>query len=349
MEKLSKILGDLVKLSLKNKYSFGISHGKMGLCISLFYIAYLLNSKKYIDWAEMILEDMLDKLYIPINPCNLNNYVEFAIGIDYLIGNNYIQCESEDVLSDIDDLIFKYVSNSINTNENKMFSEEMLIVYYFLKRLSSQNSNSKLFFLYKEFVIENVNNIHHRLTEDDLIEPYRYSIDYILPFYLYLIAYLKSLNIYDYKARMIVYDLSNYVLTKVPFSDCNKLYLLWGILHIIKQFDLKEWENHANFLYTYIDIDKALFEELKSNHILFENGISSIYFILKDLKNNFPKYSFNFNLDSIFDKISRSSLWDSIDDISYLENHSGLINGILFPIIVMGDINLMKLYDSLNI
>lgn len=348
MKRISKILDCGIKLSSKDNYSIGILHGKMGICLSFFYIGYLLKDEKIINSAEIILDNILNRLHVAIPSSNLNDCVEFAIGIDFLINKNFIQCHSEDVLDDVEDFIFKKAFGRFDTNVQDSFSDKMLMIYYFLRKILYKSANSESHSLCKEFVIEEFNTIHHQLNENVLSEPHSYSIDYLLPFYLYLIAFLKSSKIYDYKANMIVDDLSIYVLTKIPISDCNKLYLLWGILYIVKQFEIKEWEKHADLLYASIDIDNMLYFELKSNHIFFENGISSVYFILNDLKNNFPKYSFEFNQIRVFEKIKNSILWDKINDVAYLEDHLALINGLLFPIIVMGHINRKELAELIN-
>lgn len=97
----------------------GLIGGKMGLCIHLFQTARLSKNNKY----EVIATDLLENIYENISLCREFDFGKYGIlgvaaGIQFLIEENYVQGNANEVLGEIDTLVrnsvFECLSQSLS-------------------------------------------------------------------------------------------------------------------------------------------------------------------------------------------------------------------------------------------
>lgn len=118
----------------------GLFHGRMGIVLFLCHYAQYSNTSLYNDFAgeliEMINEDLTDDM-----PINMENGLS-GIGwtIEYLVRNKFMEGNTDDILTDIDERIMQYDPLRM---EDHSFNQGIIgILFYVSTRLISKNRNT---------------------------------------------------------------------------------------------------------------------------------------------------------------------------------------------------------------
>ena len=104
----------------------------IGLVISYYTYAAFYNEEEYGEKAECLLERILTSLYCDIPVCIKDGLLGVACGIVYMIRNNFIEGNEDEILSEIDNLVYKEL---ICMNDEKDVDWDGWL-YYSRKRLS---------------------------------------------------------------------------------------------------------------------------------------------------------------------------------------------------------------------
>lgn len=141
---MNKIENIISKLSLfENKYSdnYGLYYGKTGLTIAYYLMYSVLGKKNYVEKARSLVDDLGD---------NINNAQELNFenglsgigwGIEWLVQNKFIDANTNDILEEFDDELYKTVvfAKSLDLSLSKGTIGKAM---YFYKRLTSRNQNT---------------------------------------------------------------------------------------------------------------------------------------------------------------------------------------------------------------
>lgn len=88
--------------------NLGLMNGKMGIIIFFFHLAKYTRKKIFEDFAG----EMIDEIYAEIHdhyPSNFENGLSgIAWGMEYLIQNKFVEADSNEVLEDLDKMIFEW-------------------------------------------------------------------------------------------------------------------------------------------------------------------------------------------------------------------------------------------------
>lgn len=88
--------------------NLGLINGKMGVIIFFFHLSRYTRKKIFEDFAG----EMIDEIYKEIHdhyPSNFENGLSgIAWGMEYLIQNQFVEADSNEVLEDIDKMIFEW-------------------------------------------------------------------------------------------------------------------------------------------------------------------------------------------------------------------------------------------------
>ncbi len=338
--------------SVDRNIPLGLTNGKIGLTIYLFIIGRETGNESYINLAEGYLDEIYSDLKQKSSRISNNELVELALGIHYLVANKYASGNIDVVLAEFDNIIFKNLTFSTNQEINpfSLFEpfELMLSLYYFYNRLRHFNGDSDLDYFYKELIIKIVNHIHLELSDDLQAEPFLFSINYLLPSFVFVLSKLLSLNFYNYRLMKIVEELSDIILSTLPILHSHRLFLLWSMSHLREEFFPKNWQSHMHILRENIDINMILKAELKDKDVFIADGASGVYFLLTDLARNLSVNRIEFDSNDFFEKIIFSEIWDSFTNIE-LSNFNYRIcitNGFPSLIITLGHI--VKMHQIKN-
>ena len=115
--------------------NLGLFNGKMGIVIFFYHFAKYSQKNIYYDFANKLLDEIYSEIHSE-TPINLKNGLcGIGVGMEYLLQNNFLEGDSDEVLADIDKKIMeKYplwiMDDSFQTGAGG-------ILYYVLVRLFS--------------------------------------------------------------------------------------------------------------------------------------------------------------------------------------------------------------------
>ncbi|GHV40068.1 hypothetical protein FACS1894179_06010 [Bacteroidia bacterium] len=310
----------------RENITLGLADGKMGFCIYFYYLSSVYTHTSYRKIAEKLLDDTFENVDA-INSIDVKNGLAgIGLGINYLIKNNYVGGNVNIILKDIDDIIFKNLSYFKYSEKIDTLSI-IHILYYLSVRLKNQKQGHENEYLFRELIIQTVNNLYERIDLSFYEEPLAYNIDYPLPQLLLVLSEIYQLNFYNYRLIKIIEELSYKVLSAFPVLHSNRLYLLWGMNAIQRQIKSKNWEKHIRLIHDQIDVDIILNQELRDKNIFVNNGYASIYYLMISLKNYFSPEQIKLYSERTLQKIESSAMWNVLQESQYFDRHKGLLSG----------------------
>lgn len=317
----------LVTFLEKENIPLGLADGKMGFCIYFYYLSSVYTNTNYKKIAGKLLDDIFDNIDT-LNSIDVKNGLAgIGLGVDYLIRNNYVKGNVNVILNDIDDVIFKNLSYS-KYIEKKDALSLIHILYYLCIRWKSQKTGSENGYLFKELIIQTVNNLYEQIDYNFYEEPFAYNIDYPLPQLLFVLSKIYSLNLYNYRVIKIIEELNYKVLSLFPLLHCNRLYLLWGMSNLNKQINDNKSLKHIKLLKSQIDFKHILNNEIKNRNVHFNDGLTSMYYLISSLTDCLTQKKITFIQEQIIGRIKLSDSWTALfNDPQYFNEHTGLYNG----------------------
>ncbi len=336
MKEIFNILNKkLESIIFKNNIPIGLYEGQMGICIYFYYLHKITEDKYYKKLADKILDNICQKIGATRTIDIKNGIAGIGLGVNYLIKNKSITGNANKILENIDNKIFRELSYLDNGDRIDLFSMIHLLYYWYLRDIE-QKKGSNIDLLYRSLIIKILNLVYAKLECNDNHQEKSsvYKIDFELPQFLYVLSKLLSLEFYNQRIKSIINELSPTVCSIFPILHSNRLFLLWGMDSINKIFRIESWEQHINLLYNSIDISIIVNTELKDKNIYFNNGVASLYFITKNLKQYF-----NNNEQELYKhKILSAQAWELLQtDEKYFNSHIGLFNGFCGSMIALYD------------
>jgi hypothetical protein len=315
----------------------GLFYGQMGLVLYL----YNLSCESEYAQFEALADKILDEILAGITDKSPVDFADglsgIGLGINYLISRKFVEGNPMEILKEIDDKIFREINfNSIFENEAKI--ESLIgIAFYLSLRLKDCNSNDDFTHLFKDLLINIINNISETVASNTILlkEPGVFDIRWLFPHLLSLLGQILSAGIYTQKTKLFIKELTPYIISNYPVLDANKLHLLYGISRLSEFLGSKELLMHRSLLKQAIHIPAIIENEFKDKAINVRYGLTGFYFLIDRLQ----KMDFAFKDTGaeqlIFDRIVHSSLWDSLDfkgdtviNLSLLEGLSGIAWGL---------------------
>jgi lantibiotic modifying enzyme len=158
-DKLSAIGEIVLKESKKDEEQVSLMGGNTGQALFLFYYAKYLGTEKYYDRGMELLNDVFDK----INDGFL--YHTFSGGlagvgwaVDHLIKEEFIDADSEELLGDLDEFLYKMMMTEIKNSQFDFLHGSLGVANYFLSRSGSEKT--------KGYLIEFVDVLEKVSTKD---------------------------------------------------------------------------------------------------------------------------------------------------------------------------------------
>lgn len=118
----------------------GLYHGKMGVVLFFAHYGRYTGESLYDDFAGELLSEVCEHLYYSL-PIDLENGLcGIGWGVEYLLQNGFIEGDSDEILSEIDNKIMERNLQRLNDKSIRTGLEG--VVYYVHKRLTSSSRNT---------------------------------------------------------------------------------------------------------------------------------------------------------------------------------------------------------------
>ncbi|MDR3057965.1 MAG: hypothetical protein LBU84_07480 [Prevotella sp.] len=139
-EILSRIVRHLI-LNASYIPDIGLYHGKMGIVLFFAHYGRYIGNTLYDDFASELLDEIYEDIHAE-TPVNFENGLcGIGWGIEYLLQNEFMEGDSDDVLSDIDQKIMERDIRRITDISFRAGLEG--ISFYINKRINSLSRKSK--------------------------------------------------------------------------------------------------------------------------------------------------------------------------------------------------------------
>jgi len=123
--------------------NLGLMHGKMGISIFFFHIARQTKNKIYEDYAGELIDEIYDEITANTPVDFENGLAGIGWGIEYLVQNNFIEADTDEVLEEFDNRIFKELIYN-TPKEIGLLDDIIGIGVYYLKRIQNPTSSEKI-------------------------------------------------------------------------------------------------------------------------------------------------------------------------------------------------------------
>jgi len=120
-------------------------------------------------------------------------------------------------------------------------------------------------------------------------EPPIYSLDYIVPLFLYILSKLGNTEKFEERIGKILNQYKLPITRYIPVNQGNLLYLLWAVLNISYIFKDPEWEEYFCKRKQELNLTTLIQDELRDKDIYLKDGLISIFLLLSQLKDHIPE------------------------------------------------------------
>ncbi len=203
-------IANLLLLNASFVDNLGILNGKMGIAIFFYHYYRLSGNKIYEEYAG----ELIDEIYEDISPGTLVSFEDgltgIGWGIEYLVRNGFVQADTDEALSEIDNAIYRARINSpiLINNGKELFGYG----HYYIKRLTGKEINDDdLNTLIKKYHLIFLTDECERILLQDYYKGFNIeslSTDTINSFIWFLLE-MNHLEIFPSKTKK--------VLQKIPF------------------------------------------------------------------------------------------------------------------------------------
>ena len=227
MKLLSTQIAQIIKQNGLSCSNHGLMHGNIGMSIFFYHLSRNTNNKGY----ENIADDLLDKAFENMSTLSSadfeNGLAGIGWGIEYLIQNKFVEGNTDEILEEIDNRVFKVL------NENIYPSFELPngltgYLFFIINRLKNkgvpismaQQINRELFILI-------INKIDETVSAQfpSIVKEVNFDLFWRFPLMLYGLTEAFKLDIYNEKIRCIIRQWIPYFETYIPSLQINRLFL----------------------------------------------------------------------------------------------------------------------------
>lgn len=232
--------------SIQGNYPFGLAHGKMGLVIYFLHLHLHNGEIYYKEEAYRLLDDLLEKGLSANNRLAVEDGLcGVGLGLDYIIQKEFVSGNINELLGEIDDLLFNAIVFK-NLQSSYSLPELIHLLYYIHERMKPQTVKDNIF-IFEELAIKLVNKLSSLLDTSFYSEPHTFSVyHYHVPILMRVLGHFLHQNFYRERILKMLESISLNLFTHLPRLHLNRLYLLWSILSLC---DISpEWQQYINRL-----------------------------------------------------------------------------------------------------
>lgn len=323
---------DMLLQELPNMKNAGLLNGKMGISLFFYHLARETESSEHHDMAGKLIDEVYEEVNANrLPPDFANGLAGIAWGIEYLVQNEFVDAETDLILSDVDDKIYQFITT---TRDLPLGIESGMMGYmlYLHSRLNgnAQDSEDMSTLIFNRLLIDLINRLGSAIEEKKLMteEPRLFHISWELPTALILLGRCYAMKIHTFKIERILEYLSSVVLSLYPRLSCHRLSLLFGIQSVLQQCELPGWNEHSALLKQNIQLSDILDHELKNKHLHFKDGFVGMAFICRHYTRCTGETTFLMDNKALLRKCIESELWAWMELHPSDKKNLGLLTGI---------------------
>lgn len=348
MNQIPLKIEQVLRQNLLDLNSQGLMHGNAGICIFFYILSQKTGNEEYRKLAE----DLLDKVFANLDSQTSTDFESglagIGWGIEYLVQNQFAEGDTDEILEEIDNKIFKVL------NEESISSFELAnglagYLFYLINRLKNRKTpQSMAQQINTELLIHTINKIYETVTVQfpGIVKEVQFDLFWRFPLMLIGLNEAYKLNIYNEKISCIFKQWLPNLEAYLPSLQINRIYLATVLMKINSLIPDPRIEKQAKILMYGTDF-KMLLREIDPKQKNVRYGWPGFIIVLKQAGNVLSEEMPNFNsIDDCIEKIlseKKDSLSNSdISDFHVKSRSLGLSEG-------MAGLGLFELYMNDNL
>jgi hypothetical protein len=228
-----------------NNNNQGLMHGNVGLSVYFYHLYQSTNNPEYERIADNLLDKVFSNLTSFLSTDFENGLAGIGWGIEYLVQNGFAEGNTNEILEEIDNKIFKTLhENNIQSFElTNGFAGYLFYLIYRLKNsrktdIATHHINQRLIIL----IINKLDTLVGKQMQC-IVNGMNFDLFWRFPIILYGLAEAFKLNIYNEKIEHMLKQWSCSLQNYLPSLHINRLYIATSLSMIdklIPQIGLKK-------------------------------------------------------------------------------------------------------------
>lgn len=329
------MLGKIKELTLTfQKGNFGLFTGKAGYSLALFVI-----SKKYDDVelknsAEKLLQETIEEMFSSKDLSIDKGVLGVALVINFLIHNGYVEGNVDEVLCDIDALLYKNLKNEDIHYGLSCTSGLVGFLVYLVERLKCTKNRNSLCANINEASLRTVINKLWQTAMPQFVNLTKDIYTSVISDYPILFLYLGKavkLGVYSDKIYCIVKTWMKNITSYLPYHSINRLYLAVSLSYLNQSIKDELLDKYVQLILFSLDMD-SIYNEVDKKIMNINEGAFFVEALLWASKNQFKENDFQEKVTALQVKLKTTitPLYDKfIDKFPSEDYDSHFINGIL--------------------
>lgn len=260
----------------------GLVDGNMGMAVVLYEYARYSGDTR----AEKMAEGLLDNIFsAPPSDVSLAQGVAgIGIGVNHLLRNGFIEGSGDEILSDIDDMVFKCVADNDRMPLDLMTGKTGYLLYYYLRATAPASGRARKR-ISGEMIKYLVNHLSNDLQAEFayLTQDIRFELFATVPCAVHLLCKIYEAGIYREKIRNTLREWSQVMVTCVPNLQYGRMNLILSLSKINEILASPAISDIMEMLLSSLDEEKMKEETDLYDFSSISSGLSGQYLLTTKL------------------------------------------------------------------
>ena len=290
------------------KDDFGLFTGKSGCSLALYIISNKYKDDELHAIAEKLLQETLEEIPSSTDLSIDKGVLGVAMVVNFLIQNGYVEGDADDVLNDIDALLYKRLKNDDYRYGLSCTSGLICFLVYLVERLGSSKSQNSLCFKINEASLRTVINKLGQNTISQFANLTKDTYTSIINDYPILFFYLGKaikLNVYSDTICNMVNTWIMYITSYLPYYNINRLYLVNTLAFLNQSIKNDLLSKYIQVLIFSIDTDE-MYKEIDRKILNINEGFFFVEILLWAFQKQFKDSPFEKKAELLHAKLKKT-------------------------------------------
>lgn len=285
--------------------NIGLFTGKAGCSLALYVINSKVKDPDLGNIADILLKETMEASSSCRDLSLDKGLTGVGLAINYLISNGYIEGDSDEVLSDIDALLYKNLKDENIRYGISCTSGLVGYLVYLVERMSHGASRNTLFYKINEASLRTVVNKLGMILPAQFVAITKDVYTSLIYNYPILFIYLRKsldLDVYSEKICNMVKSWSTYLISYIPYYNINKLYMAVALAYLNRKIADNLLDRYVHILIFSTDME-ALYKEIDAKIMNVNEGFFFVEILLQAAKRLFADTDFENQCNVLYQRI----------------------------------------------
>lgn len=318
-------IAEILKHNLSIVKNQSLLYGNTGLCIFFYHLSRYTKNSEYEIIASSLLDEVIENINDSIPLDFENGLAGIGWGIEYLLQNKFVEGEADEILEEIDNRIFVFLSEKSPANFELTTGLTGYLFYYINRLNNKAKKPSEVQKININVLIYIINKIDELVTSQfhTIVRDKYFDLFWRFPVVFHALSETFKLQKYNEKISNMVRQWIPYFEAYIPSIQINRLYLATIIMQIVNMTHDKQLEKQIQILLFGTDFDMLLLE-LDPRLINSRYGLHGLIIVLehamKIIPSGFPNYT---QLIFTYKRILKRYIPEMNDSISNINPNTG--------------------------